>query len=193
MILRETVLVILILSAGCNQRSDISTIEINHRKNLADRLGGYWISDDYLNNIKNSHSIYPNRDYITMVWGFKLETENLMSDSAYMNGFTIHEGGYNFSIKFDSAKNCFVHDNSIIEIYSHNSPFTITLLDSGFLELDFGNKKEVYRKVIDDQTELRKLLFEGQFIDLKTNKKIEFSADGSVKGLNRHKYFAEFN
>ena len=190
MILKRTVLLILILGVGCNQRTDNSTVDNNSKKNLADRLDGYWLSDSYLTNISNSRSIYTDRDYRTKFWGFTLNKENLMSDSAYINGFTIHEGGYGSGIKYDSIKNCFIKDLSMIDEYSFiKEPFKMTLLDSGHLELDFGNKKEIYRKVNDDQTELRKLLFEGQFRDIKTNKIIEFSADGTVGGLDKHKYF----
>jgi hypothetical protein len=43
--------------------------------------------------------------------------------------------------------------------------------------------------VVDDQTELRKILFEGQFKDLRTNTAIAFSADGKINGLDKETYF----
>ena len=194
MIMRRVLLFLLILSVGCDKNRDSNTankVDNEVRTTIADQLDGYWLSDSYLVDVDSSRSIYDSRNYQTKFWGFRLEKENLMSDSATINGFTEHEGGYGGSIEFDSTKNTFVNDiDNADEFAFLKEPFELKLIDSDHLELDFGNKKDRYRKILNEQTELRKLLFEGKFKDLlHDNHVIEFSRDGQIIGLDKQKYF----
>ena len=62
--------------------------------------------------------------------------------------------------------------------------------DTNLLELKFANRGEVYRKITDDQTELRRILFEGTFKNInKSGEVIQFKKDGQVIGIDNLKYF----
>lgn len=193
MIMKRLLLFLLILCVGCDQNRGSKTVKVNKdvKASIADQLDGYWLSNSYLVDVNSSGSIYDSRNYDTKFWGFRLEKKNLLSDSAAINGFTEHEGGYGGPIKFDSIKGTFVNDRSNADEFSFlKEPFELKLIDSNHLELDFGNKKEWYRKVSDEQIELRKLLFEGKFKDLMhDNRVIEFSRDGRIVGLDNKEYF----
>lgn len=182
MIMKIVVLLLVILTIGCTKNRDTkSTVDNNAKVKLADQLDGYWLSESYLVDIEKSRSIFESGAYETKFWGFKLEKENLLSESPMINGFTEHEGGYGGSLKFDSLESIF----SFI-----NEPTELKLIDSNHLELDFGDKKDLYRKVSDEQTELRRLLFEGKFRNvIRDNHVIEFTKEGLIKGLNQEKYF----
>jgi hypothetical protein len=194
MIMKRVLLFLLILSVGCDKNRDSKTtnkVDNDLRITIADQLDGYWLSDSYLVDVDSSRSIYDSKNYQTKFWGFRLEKENLMSDSATINGFTEHEGGYGGSIEFDSIKKTFVnYIGNADESSFLNEPFELRLIDSTHLELDFGKKKDRYRKISDEQIELRRLLFEGKFKDLMHNNQvIEFSRDGLIRGLDKQKYF----
>jgi hypothetical protein len=200
MIFKKTAIILLILIVSCTRNStDDKKINqgLTSKEVIAEKLDGYWLSESYLLDISRSHSIYHSREYKTKFWGFVLDRKNLMTDSASINGFTPHEAGYSCFITFDSVKNGFVNDLSKSDQYSFvEEAFSLTLLDNEHLQLDFQGKKDVYRKVTDDQTETRKILFQGRFKDLKANNVIEFSADGNVSGFNNHQYFelaSDFN
>jgi hypothetical protein len=182
MIMKRIALLLVILTIGCAKNRDIKSISDHDTKvSLADQLGGYWLSDSYLVDIENSHSIFESSDYKAKYWGFKIEKENLLSGAATINTFDPHEGGYGGSLKFDSIKN---------EFSFPEEPIGLKLIDSIHLQLDFGDKKDLYRKVLDEQTELRKLLFEGKFKNIiQDNQIIEFTKEGQITGLNKNKYF----
>lgn len=194
MMLRTGLLILFICCFACSKQDGPKTNEIKHnnfKKLLAEKLEGLWLSESYLEDIAKSHSIYESRKYTTSLWGFQLEKENLLSESPSINGFTEHEGGYGAAIEFDSVKNTFIHSH----FEDNNSSwlqgsFTMTLVDPTRLEFDFGDKNEVYTKIVGEQSALRRILFEGKFKDvLHSNTTIEFTSDGEIKGLDSLKYF----
>jgi hypothetical protein len=185
---------LMLICVGCNRDRDSATTNNtgnSRRKIVAEQLDGYWLSESYLLDVDSSRSTYHSRDYSTKLWGFRLVKENLLSDSAVLNGFTLHEGGYGGPITFDSVKGAFINDMTKADQFSFlDKPYELRLIDGGLLEFDFGHKKDRYRKVSDEQTELRKLLFEGAFNDLiHDDKVIRFSSDGRIIGLERQNYF----
>lgn len=196
MMSKRAAIILLMLCAGCTSKTTDKeiTASVEARKAIAEKLHGYWLSNSYLEKISSTKSIYESREYSTRFWGFTLDKHNLMTDSATIDGFMEHEGGYTCSITFDSTKNCFI--NNLKDPTGHSfveEPFTMTVLDNGLLQLDFGSVKEEYRKVVDDQTALRKLLFEGRFKQLATDITIDFSDDGKVKGFGNDTYFELVN
>lgn len=188
MIMKRGVLFLLTLTVGCTNSHDTKSVRAEDVKAiLADKLNGYWLSESYLVDIENSRSIFESRNYKTEFWGFRLDKEDLLSESPAVHGFSEHEGGYSFSLKFDSLKKTFIKTGEFSYI---KGPVELKLFDSTNLELDFGDRKDLYRKVLDGQTELRKLLFEGKFKNIiEDNQIIEFTKEGQIKGLSENKYF----
>lgn len=182
MIMKRVALLLIILTIGCTKNRDIKSIyDRDAKANLADQLDGYWLSDSYLVDIENSHSIFEGSTYEAKYWGFKLEKENLLSGSPTINTFDPHEGGYSGSLNFDSIK---------IDFSFLGGQTKLKLIDSNRLQLDFGDKKDLYRKVSSEQTELRRLLFEGKYKNvIQDNQTIEFTKEGQIKGLEKEKYF----
>ena len=77
---------------------------------LSEHIHGLWISDGYLKNILNNKSIYLSRKYDTKIQGFNIDKKTLKTDSALLEGFTDHEGGYSSPIRYDNIKGKFVND-----------------------------------------------------------------------------------
>jgi hypothetical protein len=185
--------VVLLLLFGCNQNRPENKLEDKmaiDRESM--RLEGVWLSDYYLSSIEVSRSVYESRKYNAKFWGFVLDKNNLMSDSAALNGFTEHEGGYFCYLNYDTGKNVFEHDlNKDTEFsYLKGVPFELGLVDSIRLELKTEREKEMYRKVSGEQTALRDILFAGKYQDLKKeNGVIEFKNDGQISGVENRRYF----
>ncbi|MBT1703406.1 hypothetical protein [Chryseosolibacter indicus] len=187
--MKNTLLILFILSISCTKpKENINSTKVvddSLKQSITNELDGYWLSDSYLVEVANSRSIYLSRNYTTRLWGFRLEKANLLSNSPMLIGFTEHEGGYDIPIRFDPISNFFIaNDFSYIR-----EPFRLVQVDTNHLALDFDNKKEVYRKILDERTELRKVLFEGQFKSLPNDSIIEFKSDGTIKGIDGYRYF----
>jgi hypothetical protein len=186
--MNKILLIVVLISFGCTpDKSDNK----NTLDNESERLNGYWLSDNYLNTIEKTKSIYKSKEYNTKFWGFTLDKQNLLSDSAVLNGFTEHEGGYSCYLIYNTAKNAFVHNLSMAREYEYlkDIPFELHLIDSNKLELGMGEQKEIYRKVADEQTALRHILFTGKYQDLKNKKTIEFADGGQIIGIENRHYF----
>lgn len=160
---------------------------------LSENLHGLWISDNYLKNIANSKSIYSSRNYDTKILGFNLDKRNLQTDSAYLNGFTDHEGGYGSPIKYDHQKRKFVnHTSKLTEFAAFPEPFELNFNSSRILTMHFSNtkKSDDYRKLdFDFQTEIRRILIAGRYTSTYKNSKIRLDIDGRVHNFNNFVYY----
>jgi hypothetical protein len=160
---------------------------------LSENLNGLWISDNYLKNIAKSKSIYSSRNYDTKILGFILDKRNLQTDSAYLNGFTDHEGGYGSPIKYDHQKRKFVnHTSKLTEFAAFPEAFELNFNSSKILTMYFPKtkKSDDYRKInFDFQTEIRKILIAGKYTSTYKNSKIRLDNDGSVHNFNNFVYY----
>jgi hypothetical protein len=177
-----------------NSTEPSETIKIDKKQLIkqAELLDGYYLSDNYLKNIEKTRSIYLNREYKTKLFGFTLKKENLLSDSAGLFGYTVHEGGLDCPLIFDFDKSIFVNDlKSVKEFDDIKEPFELSLTADNIVQMYFPESKQtdLYRKVTDDQTELRKILFEGEYLSGDQQNKYSFKRDGSLKGFDDKKYY----
>lgn len=160
---------------------------------LSENLHGLWISDSYLKNIENNKSIYLSRKYDTKIQGFYLDKKTLQTDSAFLEGFTDHEGGYSSPIRYDNLKDKFVNDLArLSEFASFPDPFELKYDGKNILEMYFPKTKtsETYRKLNSDfQTELRRLLISGNYKTVYDNSEIQFDNDGKVHNFQDFKYY----
>jgi hypothetical protein len=160
---------------------------------LSEKLDGLWISDNYLKNIKSNKSVYKSRKYGTKIQGFNLDKEMLQTDSAYLEGFTDHEGGYSSPIRYDNHKDKFVNDLARLSEYStFPDPFELRYDGKNILEMYFPKTKtsDKYRKLdFDFQTELRKVLIAGRYKSIFNNSEIQFDNDGKVHNFQDFKYY----
>jgi len=179
------VFIIFVFTTGCNSQNNgtNSTIKSTDNNNFdkeqlikqATLIDGEWLSDNYLRNVEKTKSIYLNREYNTRLFGFVLNKENLYSDTAYLNGFSEHEGGAGSPIIFDPKKNKFVNDLSRIKEFSGiPDSFEMTVIRDSIVEMFFSKTKiiDTYRKVTDEQTGLRKILFAGNYSSIDKKKKV---------------------
>jgi hypothetical protein len=151
--MNKLILVLIVIAAlGCTKKSpaeNAKTFTLGDQKSLVEQatfLNGFWLSDIYFENIEKSKSIYINREYKTELFGFTLEKENLLSDTAYLNGFTSHQGGAGSAISFDPKFGKFVSYSARADEYSpFSGPFELSPLKSK-LEFNFpeSNKKFAY-------------------------------------------------
>lgn len=195
------VLIIFVFTIGCNSQNNStnSTTKSNNNfdkeqlKKQVALLDGEWLSDNYLRNIEKTKSIYLNKEPNTKLFGFTLNKENLLSDSANLFGFVVHEGGYESPIIFDYKKNKFVYDSKRSKENSGipSCPFELTVINDSIIEMFFPETKttDTYRKVTDIQTGLRKILYTGNYNSIDKKKKISFDKNGTVKGFDNKVYY----
>ncbi|MDX2190210.1 MAG: hypothetical protein SFY32_10120 [Bacteroidota bacterium] len=198
-----TTLLILIFIISCNKQEDNKNIEITVKqnteeikiaiKNRADSLNGYWLSDIYLQKIVQTKSIYQNREYSTLFYAIRLDKNNLLTDSAYLASHDTHEGGFGTFLRFDTTKFCFT--NNISKNFEYSStgkiPYYLDPLNESILELKYFDKDKVerYRKIVDVETELRKILFKGKYRFENNSNEVYFGIDGRIAGLDSNSYF----
>jgi hypothetical protein len=166
-----------------------------NKEKVASQLAGRWIYDGYLKEIEQTKRIFgiDSENYGYPFWGFDLTLENLLSDSAYIFQFNVHEGGGGSSIFFNPEKKSYESKDFEMEGVE-TEPFEINPIDTNLLVFKFlkSGKKRAYRKVTDFDNELRKILFEGKYINIKDKTLIEFFKDGKVTGIEGRHYFEVF-
>ncbi len=161
---------------------------------LAKKLNGLWINNTYLDNIEKTKSICKNRDSYSEMLGFYLSEKSLASGKSEVSGFTEHEGGIAYPIKYNEVINGFIYDSIRKNGYSQEIDFSVNPIKNNKLEINFNKpekKKELYRKISDSDNvdelsyELNHILFEGTYIDSITQKEFIFYRNGIVKGFDK--------
>lgn len=165
----------------------------NMKYQLSEELNGLWISEDYLKKIGVTLSVYQSKDYETDIQGFYLDEKNLQSDSAMLDGFTPHEGGYSSPLVYDSTQHKFVNNLSKTEEYTvFPDPFELNYDSAGILNMYFPKSKKTdkYRKLSSDlQTELRKILIADKYKSGVDGSAIQFDKDGTVHNFEDYRYY----
>ncbi|MDJ1471427.1 hypothetical protein QNI19_27440 [Cytophagaceae bacterium DM2B3-1] len=179
------------VQADSIQTTNNSTI--NAGATLADKLDGLWISESYLKNIETRQSIYKSREYDSKVLGFSLDKKTMLSDTAMLEGFTTHEGGYSSLIKYDTSKGKFVNNlEKVSEYAAFPEPFELNYDGGTILEMFFPktNKTDRYRKVDTNlDTELRRILIAGDYKIGNDGSVIHFDSDGKVQNFQDFKSY----
>lgn len=152
--------------------------------NYANSISGTWVSDQYLEKVKKTKSVYANKNYTTKVLFFNLNQKELLEGSANLYGFSQHEGGLDTVIKFDQNKKEFVKKGEQKgDNITFKEDFELKLNAQNKLEMYFPTEKktDVYQRLKTDlQTELRNVLFAGNYSEKGSNSKVSFSADGKI-------------
>lgn len=197
-----TGLLLTIILVSCDNRPTTTENLQDESKNIIDikpivelsqSLHGLWISDNYLNNIEKNKSIFLSRKYDTEIQGFYLDKIALQTDSAFLEGFTDHEGGYSSPIIYDNEKGKFVNDMARLPDYAtFPDPFELNFDGNGKIEmyLPKTKKTDTYRKVKSNfQTEIRRLLIAGNYKTINNNSEIQFVDNGQVHNFKDFKYY----
>lgn len=153
---------------------------------LAKRLQGHWYSAPYLAAIDKNQSIVDVKEFPTTALGLIIERseENPQTLFTYGHGFT-ESGILNAVLKYDKNKNHFVNNTKAENTFSED--FTVVLLDDNTIELQFDTHKEVYKRVNDIQSFIRKTLMAGEFIvDENT---VKLNESGRVENFKNYKYY----
>ena len=189
-------LFIVVTLISCDKKKDDTNVitskksEPAHDKGLTlkesvSRTEGTWISEPYLATIEKNKAIYNNPAYTTTLFGFSIVKDSIADGKDYLFGFSTHDAGYMWPVIYNTDKKR-IEYNSKKEDRDNMppSPFYLNPLTAKTIELIFTKpaKKEVYRKVELDY-ELNRILFEGTYTDEATNKKVTFTRDGKITGL----------
>ena len=200
-------ILITLLFASCNKGKPGTLVPIKKHfaavagisldKSVA-QIEGNWIANGYIEGIKDTKSVYLNRKFKTKVLFLNLVKAELLTGSAILHGFTDHEGGHDASIKFDKKKGTFIKD----ETKKSQDPtfkdyFELKLNKQNKLEIHYPLLKETdfYQKLNTDlDTELRKILFAGHYIEKGSKSEVTFTADGAVtfRGYVRYEVISDF-
>jgi hypothetical protein len=163
-------------------------------KETATILGGSWIADDYLANLKKNKAVYTNPKYKTTLFGMSFIEDSLATGSTLLYGFSPHEVTYSWPVYFNTKSGHFEYDPKQDIGDKPLGNFSLDILDDNLLELKFTKtgKKERYRKA-DIEEELNSL-FAGTYTDKATGKTVTFTLDGKVKGLPGYvQYYVQFD
>ncbi|MDJ1503853.1 hypothetical protein [Xanthocytophaga agilis] len=195
-------LLLILFLFSCNEnrtKTDNIQVDSAHTSNdkqksaLADKLDGLWISESYLKNIETRQSIYKSREYDSKVLGFSLDKRTMLSDTAMLEGFTTHEGGYSSPIKYDTSKGKFVNNLEKLPQYAaFPDPFELNYDNGNMLEMFFPktNKIDKYRKVGTNlDTELRRILIAGDYKLATDGSVIHFDSNGKVQNFQDFKSY----
>ncbi|MCX2743282.1 hypothetical protein OO013_05365 [Mangrovivirga sp. M17] len=152
---------------------------------IADLFAGNWISSYYLKKIKDSASIYLNRNYESSLLGFKLDKEGVATGDAWIITNSTNNQTSDRPIRWNYDDSSFVSlDSPTIKIYI-NRPGSIIYQYSN------GNKA-YFRKVRDRESALRKTLFSGTYTN-DEGKEFIFNTDGTVKGFKGKEHYSLLN
>lgn len=164
------------------------SVNSDKRNELAEKLHGLWISEDYLAHVESNRSVYDYQFSFSELLGFQLDKANLLTKGAVLSGFTVHEGGIEVPMTYDQQKSKFVSD-ATKDNHTFRDAFELNYMDRTHAELSFPESKssKLYRKVDDFDTELRKILTAGQY-KTSDNSFISFGDDGTVRNFNDYKY-----
>lgn len=186
---------LVLFSCTNEQKAKLTTNNIyNLKLKQADSLDGYWMSDELLERIEKSRYLYGNDNQKTLFYAFKLKKDILMSDTAFLFAHDTHEGGFGNYLKFDSLSKFFINylsKNPQNLSKEGKIPYYLKPKTKDYLEIHFINSKkiETYRRIKDVETEIRKLLFEGKYMNLSDSSYVNLSKDGQILGLNSNNYF----
>lgn len=156
----------------------------------ADSLSGEWIRTGYLDRIAGLNSIWAAGGPGEGMLGFLLDKEELLTGTAELNGFDTHEGGYTCRIRWKETIGAFVCDTNAHEVVAFSDYFELQR-KGRLLEMVFPKKgtADRYRRMDADlQTELRRMLVEGEYREAKNDSIIHLGRDGSVSGFMNHHY-----
>jgi len=167
---------------------------------LAADLDGFWISDSYLSDIERTKSVYQSREYSKVggLLGFSIYKDSLVTGTSRLLGFSGHEGGLYRPIKYNAAENRFDYDATRAGEFGDPIDFSLKMAGKNLLEIAHSKpskQMDRYRKVGDKQDdlglldrELNRILFEGTYTDTVTGKKVIFSRDGKIEGMDHKNY-----
>ncbi|MCZ8353594.1 MAG: hypothetical protein O9340_02590 [Cyclobacteriaceae bacterium] len=175
---------VVFLTLACDGQN-LKSKNLKSSKFQTDSVTGIWISEVYLDEITKSKSIFEKRNLEPGMLGFEIKRSDLESKDLTLYGFTSHEGGIDIAINFNTKNNKFTFDNTA-SIKLFNEPVEVNFINKQKLNLFFLNSKNLitYRKVTDLQTELRKILFEGEFESVIDKRKFSFNRKGFLKGFS---------
>ena len=157
----------------------------------AKSIKGEYIVKQYIENIEKTKSIYNSRKFDNhSLFGFILDFTNLITKNPVLYGFKVHEGGYDKPLIYDTLKKKFKYDLSKSN-ENKQDYFEITKRQNSLeFYFPFKKKNEYYRKVnIDIQTELRKVIIEGNYCDTLKSKNIIFNKNGEVENFKDYVYY----
>lgn len=207
---------LILIVIGCNNSNELSNVALDNFQNDSinaevyylkndniETLEGIWIDVGYLEEIEKYKSVYLTDNKYTLL-GFRMEKENLRSNSPFLFGFTSHESGYDIPICYDFSKNTYVLDtmkaanefykniaihrenNTVdtVKVKSHSyfkDYFELVVLNDDNLKLFFSKlKNEILYRKCNLNNELVRLLFEGTYVSIESGRKIAIGKDGQV-------------
>ena len=154
----------------------------------AEFLPGFWISDAYLKKIEQSKSIFVNRFPPSAFYGFIIGRPNRDIDSFLLKPFPTSADDFESFLEFDRRKNVF---KGLTTINQKKEQFELYPLTEEHIKMYLSDLKKTddYRKVIDENTELRRILFEGTYFTKDKQMSYTFDRNGKVKGIGDYVFY----
>ncbi|NMM50896.1 hypothetical protein [Marinigracilibium pacificum] len=154
---------------------------------IVELYSGYWLNNDFLTQIEINKSVFDSKEYDGELFGFELDKTGLKTGETKVYGFTSHEGGYVIPIRWIDEFRCFTSTGFEDEISSIKMDVVID--STNIIEFQFEDgTSEFYRKVSDQDSELRKILFKGIYEDSLANK-YSFNTDGDISGFGGKNHY----
>ncbi len=188
-------LTFLILFA-CNEDQGQKKIQLNSESRSpliklstqAEFLPGFWMSDAYLKKIEQSKSIYKHRFPASTFYGFIIGKPSQEVDSFLLKPFPASDDEIDAFLEFDRQKNVF---KGLTEINKKKERFELYPLTEELIKMYFSDLKKTddYRKVVDENTELRRILFEGTYFTKDKQMSYTFDRNGKIKGLGDYTFY----
>ena len=181
---------------SCDNEAQTKTIQINTESRSpltklatqAQFLPGFWMSDSYLKKIEKTKSIFANRFQTSAFYGFIIGKPNLEIDSFLLKPFPAPEVEVDAYLEFDRTKNVF---KGLTELNKKKEKFELYPITESLIKMYFSDIKKTddYRKVVDENTEIRRILFEGNYFTKDKQMSYQFDRNGKLKGLGDYVYY----
>ena len=181
---------------ACNEEREQKKIQLNSESRSpltklatqAEFLPGFWMSDAYLKKIEQAKSVYANRFLTAAFYGFIIGKPNQEIDTFLLKPFPVLNDEVASFLEFDRQKNVF---KGLTEINKKKERFELYPLSQEHIKMYFSELKKTddYRKVIDENTELRRILFEGTYFSKDKQMSYTFDRNGKVKGLGDYAFY----
>ncbi|UII22599.1 hypothetical protein [Fulvivirga ligni] len=173
------------LEPGNNKISALKSPDNNLlTDSIAELYSGFWLNEDFLQQVEQNKSIYRSTEFQGVLFGFTLDKKDLLTGKAGINGFTVHEGGLGAPIAWHDKLHCFTTSGEVDEQSSLPKAMDLILSETNQIEFQFETGDSYfYRKVESEITELRKILFAGSYTDIKDYNYL-FQEDGRISGFN---------
>jgi hypothetical protein len=153
-----------------------------------EELQGFWLNETYLKQIESSKSVFKNRFNSSLFFGCIIGKMEEIKDTFLLKGISTTREDIDSYLTYDRTKHIFHGELTLDE---KPQTYELYLVKDHLLKMYFTNQKltQDFRKVENEQVELRRILFEGNYFSKDKKLSYRFDKSGKINGLSDYVYY----